>query len=277
MIATTEPKPAQENIARPDSFPYGYRLVFHTLPDGRTITDRIPLTLKDVLHPELGDVLMEGSMNEAIRRYLADAFSERLAHDPTALVLSDCGVYWDDPELDHHSPDISVIFGVRAKKEDWTSFFVAKEGVRPRLLLEVVSPKSRENDVITKVDHYQRARVPWYIIVDRENENSPLTLIGYMWTPTEYLPMPKDGQGRLWLEPLGLWLGIKDNKVVCYDGVTGGEIGDYQRIFQQLEAETARAEAEKARAEAEKARAEAAEARLRELESELARRNQHNP
>ena len=38
------------------------------------------------------------------------------------------------------------------------------EGVRPRLIIEVSSPDSRVNDVVTKVDHYYRAGVPYYVI-----------------------------------------------------------------------------------------------------------------
>ncbi len=275
---------APSPLGEEDPFRIGWRDRIRTLPDGTTRTERIPLTLQDALHPQFGDVLVESSLHDLIRRYLADVFTARTAGDPTALVLSDVGIYWDDPELDHHSPDVTLIFGIKRRKANWSSFNVAEEGVRPRTLLEVVSPNTRVNDVQTKVDHYHRLQIPYYIIVDREKEDSPWNLIGYQYTPLKYLPMSKDERGRLWLEPLGIWIGIKEDRVVCYDGQTDEEIGDYTEISRRLgeekaraEAEKARAEAEKTRAEAEKTRAENAEARLREFEVELERLRGQSP
>ena len=125
----------------------------------------------------------------------------------------------------------------------------------------------------------------YYIIVDREEEDGPWHLLGYQRAPRRYLPMPKDERGRLWLDDLGLWLGIKGDKVVCYDGQTDEEIGDYTEVSERLKEETARAQVAEASlaAEAEARRAaeaqraaeaearQAAEQRTKELEAELAR------
>ena len=75
-------------------------------------------------------------------------------------------------------------------------------------------------------------------------------------------PVPLDERGRLWLEPLNLRLAVSDDRVVCVDGVTGEEIGDYRdQVRGRRDAE--------ARADAAEARAEVAERTLREFEPRM--------
>ena len=40
--------------------------------------------------------------------------------------------------------------------------------MRPSLIIEVTSPKTRVNDVKTKVTQYAQAKVPHYVIADME-------------------------------------------------------------------------------------------------------------
>jgi len=91
-----------------------------------------------------------------------------------------------------------------------------------------------------------------------------LELIGYQHAPAGYERIAPDARGWIWLEPLGIWLGIVQDpqlghcdRLACFDAETGKEIGDYQAITKALEA----ASSERALAEA---RAEG-EARAREL------------
>ncbi len=248
-------------------FRFGWRDVTVKRPDGRIDFDRIPLTREDALHPRMGDVMPQSTPHDRDIHYLKDVFQGRVADDPTAVVYHDVIIDWHDPELKHHSPDISLLFGVRDPDAERSSFDVAEEGVRPALLLEVVSPDYRDNDVVTKVDHYHRARVPFYVIVDRENIEGPVRLLGYRYHPDDYEELAPDEHGRLWLEPLGVWLGVKDNRVVCYDGETGRELGDYARITQELEeALEGMAEAERTATEAERERSRAEERADKEKE-----------
>jgi colicin import membrane protein len=284
---------------------YGWRDVHKTLPDGTTKHEQIPLTLEDALHPHEGDYIVESDLHDLLRAYLSSVFRYCVAHDPQALVLSDVGVYWDHPELDHHAPDVCVIFGVKEKKPVRPSFQVRDEGVRPYAIVEIVSPNTRENDVETKFVEYHMAKVPFYFIFDKEREEDPWTLQGYRWTPVEYSPLNADQNGRLWLDGLGIWLAAEGQNIVCYDGA-GERIGDYTQNLERMkkaeadlgqavareeaekertEAEKQRAETEKQRAETEKQRAEAerqraeaekqarqvAEAKLKETEAELGR------
>jgi len=225
--------------------------------------------------------------------YLRSVLKDRYAAVRSVVVLTDCGIFWDVPRLRHHSPDLSVIFGVKQQKE-WKTFDVKEEKVRPRLIIEVTSPATRVNDVKTKVKQYATAGVPHYVIADAEEKNDRrrLTLIAYRLEGESYVSVPLDDHGRVWLEPVGLWLGVKvypetgGDRLALIDPSAGQEIGDYTAIRRALAAEAearARAEAQlqaeaQARARAEDQaraaleRARAAEDRVRQLEAELKRR-----
>ncbi len=275
---------------------YGWRFIRRELPDGTVEWDQVPLTYEDVLHPEEGDQVTHSSIHQRRWHYLREVFERQVADDPSAVVLDDVRIEWDVPDLRPHGPDLMVIFGVRERK-NWSTFRVAEEGVRPALIVEITSPETRGHDVMTKVDHYELAGVPLYVIVDAvERRGRPgVRLIGYTLTPEGYRVLAPDDQGRLWLAPVRVWLGVHDGEIICYDD-SGRPLGDHLALVRALQAEEqARREAEaravaeeQARREAEaraieaetRATAEqrarlAAEARVRELEEALRRTQQH--
>ncbi|MDW8232749.1 MAG: Uma2 family endonuclease, partial [Roseiflexaceae bacterium] len=145
------------------------------------------------------------------------------------------------------------------------------------LIVEITSPETRGHDVITKVDHYELAGVPLYVIVDAvDRRGQPgVRLIGYRLTPQGYQTLAPDDQGRLWLAPVRVWLGVRDGDIICYDEA-GNPLGDHLALVQALrdeerarrDAEARAADEERARRAAE-ARAAEAEARVRELEAVL--------
>jgi len=265
------------------SFKYGWRLVRREGRDGRDEWQRIPLTLKDVLHPQFGDVHVLSDAHTDDCTYLRTVHKERYADDPSVAILSDCGIFWDQPGLEHHSPDLAVIFGVKRRKA-WTTFDVRKEKARPVLIIEVTSPDTRVNDVKTKVQEYAQAGVAYYVIADRRRKRGRrLELISYRLEGGVYQRVGLDDGGRAWLEPVKLWLGVTvnpdtgDDRLILIDPATGLEIGDYTEIKRALkEAEDRIAAQAKAQAEAE-ARARAAEERLRQVEAELRRRRGPDP
>lgn len=252
-----------------DPFYYGWRYVNRQTPEGGSITERVPLTYDDVLHPQEGDQVTHTPLHQRICKYLVSVFEALLASNPTAVVLFDCRIAWDVPELRPHGPDIAVIFNVRERK-NWGTFDVAQEGTRPALIVEVTSPETRSGDLVTKLDEYELAGVPLYMIVDivqRRGQSTP-RLLGYRLVNGVYEVLAPDERGRLRLEPVNLWIGVADADVVCYDE-SGTRIEDYVGLAEARAKAETRAEAEAARAEAEaRARAEA-EARLREMEAQL--------
>ena len=277
---------------QPDPFRYGWRYVRIVRSDGTEDLDQVPLTLEDVLHPEFGDIIVESDPHDSDRAYLKAVSKVRVKDDPTAVVLSDCQVDFNIPGVKPLCPDIALFFDVR-RRTAWSSFNVAKEGAQPELVVEVTSPDTRSNDIGIKKEHYHRAEVSWYVIADvtfeKDNERR-IELILYQRTRTGYKRLKPDERGRIWLEPVRLWLGqVRDRlggfmRLACFDPDTDEEVGDYTAISQALDetqrlldeqtraradAEKARADAEKARADAEKARADAEE-RTRDREAALA-------
>lgn len=261
-----------------DPFRYGWRYLRHEDPDGNFEMEQVPLTLKDVLYPEVGDFVVHSKAHEDRCTYLTNVLTAQLVDEPASIVLHDVRIAWDVPGLRPNGPDIAVIRGVRETK-NWSTFDVAEEGVRPALIIEVTSPETRSIDVSTKLEIYAQAGVPQYVIVDtrRGQYAETLHLLGYRLFGGGYEVQPPDERGWLWLDAVRLWLGLRDNEVYCYDEA-GRQLGDYTAIlaaFTEAEARATtaelRAQAEtRARAEAE-ARASAAESRLQALESELQR------
>ncbi len=64
--------------------------------------------------------------------------------------------------------------------------------MRPSLIIEVTSPKTRVNDVKTKVKQYAQAKVPYYVIADVEEVDGKrrLKLIAYRAEARPTSPWP---------------------------------------------------------------------------------------
>jgi hypothetical protein len=153
----------------------------------------------------------------------------------------------------------------------------------------VTSPDTRVNDIGPKVEFYRRAGVPQYVIADvviEDEEERRVELIDYHLVSGQYERRAPNERGWIWLEAVGLWLGLTRDRrggyvrLACFDPETGAEVGDYATVSQALEEANARiaAEAEARQQAEERAAAEAraraeAEARIRELEARLERRN----
>jgi len=260
----------QVSTPKPDPFVYGWREVKTFARDGSMEWNRIPLTLEDVLHPQPGDFIVHTKDHEWLCLYLFDVLSRQVKDDPHAVVLHDTRVAWDDPDIRPHGLDLAVIFEVEDPSKDWSTFDVAQEGTRPTLIIEVTSPNYRETDLVTKVDHYEQVGVPFYVIIDTHRRKNQINrrILSYQLTPDGYAALSPDEHGRLWLSPVGLWIGLEGNEVRCYDQ-SGNVFGDYLQVMDSLEAAEARAEAAEARAEAEARLRAKMEDHIRQMEVEI--------
>jgi hypothetical protein len=310
-IQQTPPALPADQGSGDDPFRYGWRYVKVTRPDGTIDYDQVPLALEDLLFPEEGDFVVQTESHKRDWVYLDLVFDSQLADDPSAVVLADCRVDFNVPGVRPLGPDVVVILGVRAYR-DWATLDLAAEGAHAALVVEVTSPDTRPNDFGIKRDFYHRARVPLYVIVDSAEVGGlrKISFKAFRWTPGGYEDFPPGDQGRIWLDPVRLWLGTAaaeyGDRVACFDP-EGREIGEYEDLKRaRIEAETrlaqvevmaaeaearvaqesaARAEAEarakqesaaraeaEARAEQESAARAELESRLRALEEELRRR-----
>ncbi len=281
-----------------DPFFYGWRYVNVKRPDGTEDFDQVPLTLEDVLHPKEGDHIVNSTEHADDVTYLKYVFEVLLANNPHAALLFDCGVDLNLPRIKPVCPDIAVFFGI-AKRRRWSVFDVRAENAQSALVIEVTSNSTRKNDFGKKFKYYHRAGVAMYVIANesiRKKSDRQLELIGYHYEPSGYKRIPLNAEGRLWIEALGVWLGVSKNqstggdRIACFDAGTSEEIADYGTVSQarilaearavqaQKKAVEAQQEAAKAKQKAakaqRKAKAEAqarmaAEARIRELEALL--------
>jgi Uma2 family endonuclease len=217
----------------------GWRMELVTRPDGTTDFSNIPLSEAEFLHPKEGYRLPNNTFHDQTISDARDLLSRRYANNPEVAVFSDLLIKWDI-DLDDHSPDICVVFGIHQKEENRTTFVVEEEGVRPALILEVVSPRYRKADRETKVLHYARAGVREYIIIDRRRQRGQLVdeVLGYRLVEGQYIPLTPDEEGRIYCQTVELSIGLQEGRVVMVDARTG------ERLLTSLEWEQRAIQAE---------------------------------
>jgi hypothetical protein len=255
-----------------DPYFYGFRYVNRPTIDGKTATVIEPLTKYDVLHPREGDHITQGDPHCEDFVYLRDVFKSRVARLPSLshpLVLGDCLIDLGLADVEPVGSDVAVFTNVPRRKL-WSSFSVRKEKAVWVLVGEVTSPSTRDNDLNVKPAMYYQAGVPLYFIVDQESVRGgvrQLRLLGYERGRRGYRLMRLSADGRLWLEPLQLWLGVDGGRVVCYDA-EGREIEDYAGVEERASTAEAEREAAEERASTAEERASTAEERASTAEAE---------
>ncbi|HEY2738670.1 MAG TPA: Uma2 family endonuclease [Thermoanaerobaculia bacterium] len=155
-------------------------------------------------------------------------------------------------------PDFFFVEGVKDHdRKSWVSW--KEEGRLPDVIVELLSPSTKNNDRTTKKDLYAGIfRTPEYFLYEpATGEFEGFRLVG-----DRYQRLFPDAGNRFWSEKLGLKLGL-------WQGLCTGVETTWVRLFEadgrlvptKTEAADARAEAERKKAEAERKKAEAAEAR----------------
>jgi Uma2 family endonuclease len=256
-----------------DPFFYGYRYV-EMQNNGEEISEMVPLTLEDVLHPQLEDYASQNEIHALFCTYLYITLRTRFRHDPSFVVLQDVPINWGMKKIGDHCPDVSVFHNVHTHYP--YGVFKKKEyGGEPLLLIEVTSPSTRILDVDSKrrkenkYRQYARVGVPWYLIIDTvgwkdHTTHPPLMLYRLKPNRRQYEPVKPDERDWLWVEPVRLFLGPRNDGPL---GLAWYE-EDGTMLLDHGELADRAAEAE--------ARAAKAEARLRELETELQRKQNEN-
>ena len=258
-----------------DPFRYGWRPKFVRLPNGEFDEQRTPLTLEDLLDPQLGDVVTQSEPHFDLMIVLAELLRRYYASRDDVYVAGDMKMLWGLPGMPEPSPDIAVIFGVRKKRDPRRrSFRCKREGTRPALIIELVSSidsGTRNNDYKKKVEIYQRVGIPEYFILDPPSEVTEecLWLTGYRLDAAgRYQEVDPDPQGRLYSATTNLLFGVAEDGAspLVIDVATGRTIPTSSQLDEARQAAEARAQAAE-----EKARA--AEAEIAMLRAELDRRD----
>lgn len=240
--------PARRGTPAPDEEPGITVLRWVERPDGRMEQVDLPLTVEMFLNPRIGDQIMQGRRHIETILEVGGLLIHHFQSSPDILVLCDHKLFLD-PGLPAPGPDVMVIRGVRNKEADRESFDVVEEGVRPSLILEIVSPldsKIRKADLEDKVRVYERAGIPEYLVVDSTRRDRRFRLLGYRLDGAgRYQPIEPDAEGRLFSEQAGVWFQISPdgNRVLLYEYPGGrkllnlSETADHLRREQE---ETAR-------------------------------------
>jgi Uma2 family endonuclease len=248
---------------------------------------QVPLTQEDILHPQEEDFIVQTPLHDAACHYLRSVLRRWADARPNTVVLHDCRIDWGVEGVKPHGPDLPVFEGVTGEWDPGQgTFYPAQVGGRVILVIEVTSPSTRNTDLDEKVLEYYRAGVPFYAIFDFRTVEGvrQVRLLGYRATPEGYVRVPLDAQGRLWLEPVRLWLAVEGDRAVCFDE-QGNRIPDEVELTQAIRQADARVEeahalteeAVRARQEAEAQAGEAARARQEaEVQAAEAARARHS-
>jgi Uma2 family endonuclease len=252
----------------------GWRVEVVNRPDGTTEYIKIPLTAAEFLHPKEGYRLPNSTFHDDIAGNAKDILTRRYAQTPEVGVFRDLIVEWDIPDLGDHCPDTFVAFGLVNRERNRSKFIVANEGVRPSLIVEVVSPRYRKQDRETKVVEYARARVNEYVIIDQRTYRGQELeeVLGYRLVGGYYQPITPDEEGRILCQTVGIWIGLKDGQLVMEDAQTGEPLKtslELETENQALETENQALEAAKAQVEQQASEMAALLARYRERFGDL--------
>ena len=231
--------------------------------DGRLEPRVFPLTPEAFLDPRIGDTMVQGNphgiasleLYELLRRHFLPRQDVLVLHDVKHLLEPRRGP----------APDVSVILGAQNIDRNLESYNLAKIGIAPSLIIEVVSPtdsRIRRVDEEEKVGLYARVGVAEYILEDmpRPATGWRYRLRGYrLDRERRYRDIVPDAQGRLLSQTTGLLFGVspQGDRIEVTVAATG------ERILYPIEEAEARQAAEE--------RARTAEAEVDRLRRELER------
>ncbi len=230
-------------------------------PDGRLELVEMPLTRELYLNPRLEDKMTQGQVHGDVLAELKELLSRHFESQESVTVLMDVKHLLKPRK--GPSPDISIIRGMRDPHRKRQSFSLAKEGIIPSLVMEIISPvdpRVRKWDEVDKYKLYQRVGIPEYILVEppRPENGQRFLLNGHRLDPQGlYQPIEPDAQGCLRSVTVDLLFGVSDagNRIDVFDARTGERVLYPSELEEKAElAEEARKAAEKRAAREEAAR-----------------------
>ncbi len=240
-----------------DPYLYGWRYDFVIHPDGTETLERIPLTGYDVVFPLEGDILPVRSDHETASVHGYDVLYLQAGEDPTALVLKEVRIDFEQPDLEAVTPDIAFVKGV-TRFILWSTFYVLQEGATVELVVEITSPNTRHLDVEksmlnkaelarlqrdqrknpktrSKFYVYEQVGIPIYVIIDnaRRKLGAPPPIIVYILTPDGYERLWPNEDGLVWIAILRVFIGTSGTEVSWFDE-NCQEIGNFRDLAHAL-------------------------------------------
>jgi Uma2 family endonuclease len=228
----------------------------------------LPGTVWDPLYPETdGEPMGETDYHMLALILLRWTLEDYYASSPRVYVASDMFWYYvkGDPRA-VKAPDVMVVKGVgKHKRQTFRSW---EENAIPRVIFEILSGKTWQEDVGPKKLEYERLGVVEYFLFDVEACFIDPPLQGFRLEIGRYAPILPDQDGSLFSQELGLRVIAEGQMVRLLDAETGEKI---LTLEEKKEMAEIRAEQERERAEQERKRAEQEKQRADALQAELTR------
>ncbi len=210
--------------------------------DGELVIRILPPTLYNLTHPKEEDDVSQGNRHYRTLDPVDDILRRKLERKrPGVGVFSELMFYWPDPALEPSCPDVCVVEGLRRPAEEiGNSFDVAKEGVVPSLVFEIVSAtykSTRDKDYEFNPRHYAKAGVKELVLVEPVTQGSPeirrVTALELDAAGSSKEIKP-DVSGRILLKTVGFHVHVEKAAVVLEDART------HERFLTSWEEEEAR-------------------------------------
>lgn len=208
-----------------DEFFYGYRYVC-SVQHGKDVWDQVPLTLDDVLYPQMDDKMMQSWEHSEFGTLLYEVIRHYAMHQPGMHVLWDVGMDWRVAGARNPVPDILVLIGIWKKPiREYGVYDRAKYGGTPALAVELTPHSTRYLDVNTddsersKCIIYERLGVLYYVVIDtiKQGANDTPPFWGYELVQGAYQRRQPDQHGRLWIPSVGVFLGTYEQSLAWFD------------------------------------------------------------
>lgn len=204
----------------PDEFYYGRRQVITYNRTAQPTYHYEPLTQADFLNAQLSDDFVHGPRHDADVAYVHGIFRQHYRGNPLVTIYHQAKMLWDVEDLAQPRPDLALTIGAESWASEPTQFDVRAAGQRPRFVLEVVSPRFVEADLVDKVALYQQAGVQEYFVLDsgerEDNSSIRYQVLGYRLAKGVYQPIVPESDGRVYSKVNRLWL----LPTATYDGFT---------------------------------------------------------
>ncbi|NOT59218.1 MAG: Uma2 family endonuclease [Acidobacteria bacterium] len=174
-------------------------------------------TMYDLPEEEIGQPGMPDLFHEWQGRLLDETFKPPGFQPEEVFSAVDMNLYYDVKHFKWHKrPDWFAVVGLPQEKHPGMrlSYVMWQENVIPLVVVELLSPSTRKDDLGTRLrdvdgsptkwDVYEQwVGVPYYVTFDRRNDDWQIfTLNGSRYQKVE----PTDG--RFWIEEAELWLGL---------------------------------------------------------------------
>lgn len=268
--------PEEENLS--------YLLRWVKRPDGEYEQVELPLTPQRFLNPRVTDTILQSIFHGDAVSELRDLLYRYFLAEEDAVVFRESKLLLGRG-LPGPAPDVTVIRGLPSFDRKEKSYRVARWGVPPCLVVEVISPddaRIRRVDEVDKVEVYARAGIREYLLVDppRKANGERFRLRLYRLGPHGRYDAVEPGEdGRFRSETTGLSFAVspEGGRIEIFDppgnrllsAEEEAEGHKAERLARQTAERRAKAAERKARAEQE-AR-QAAEAELARLRAEIER------